>query len=124
MDTINIKGPEEYKLYFHTSMEGDVWHDGKGKPTPLDQPLVNHVDSISPQELWNSRSIRTSIHSKDNPHTGRGYNSTAVDKDTPNFNTPLAPQLRLQSICLSQMGSALRTHLSKTSWLTLTFPQI
>ena len=70
MDNINIKGPEEYRLYFHTSMEGNVWLDGKGKPIPLDQPLVNHVDSISPQELWNSRCTRTSIHPKDTPKKG------------------------------------------------------
>ena len=54
MANIDIKGPEDYNLYFHTSMEGNVKLDGKGKPIPLDQPLVNHVDS-------------NSIHSKDTP---------------------------------------------------------
>ena len=92
MDNINIKGPEEYKLYFHTSMEGNVWLDGKGKPIPLDQPSVNQVDSISQKELWNSRCTRKSIHPKDTPpRKGAAYNSTAVDKDTPKFNTSLGP---------------------------------
>ena len=67
MAKIDIKGPEDYKLYFHTSREGNIWLDGKGKPIPLDQPLVNHVDSISPIELWNSRCTRKSIHPKDTP---------------------------------------------------------
>ena len=92
MDNINIKGPKEYKLYFHTSMEGNVWLDGRGKPIPLDQLLVSHVDSISPKELWNSRCTRKSINPKDTPpRKGGAYNSTAVDKDTSNFNTSLIP---------------------------------
>ena len=92
MDNINIKGPSECKLYFHTTMEGYVWLDGKGKPIPPDQPLVNQVYSISPKELWNSRFIRKRIHPKDTPpRKGGAYNSTAVDKDTPNFNTSCSP---------------------------------
>ena len=92
MDNINIKGPEEYNLYFHTSREGNVWLDGKGKPIPLDQPLANQACTISPYDLWNARCTTTSIHPKDTPpRQGGAYNSTAVDKDTPNFNTPLAP---------------------------------
>ena len=67
MANLDIKGPEDYKLYFHTSMEGNVWLDGKGKPIPLDQPLVNQVDSISPTELWNSRCNRKSIHPQGHP---------------------------------------------------------
>ena len=63
-------------------MEGNVWLDGKGNPIPLDQPLVNHVDSISPTELWNSRCTRKSIHHKDTPpRKGVAYNSTTVDTD-------------------------------------------
>ena len=49
MTEINVKGPEDYKLYFQTLREGNVWLDGKGKPIPLDQPLVSYVDSISPK---------------------------------------------------------------------------
>ena len=92
MVNIDIKGPEDYKLYFHTSMKGNVWLDGKGEPIPLDQPLVNHVDSISPIELLKSRCTRKSIHPKDTlPRKGGTYNSTTVDIDAPHFNTPLAP---------------------------------
>ena len=39
MANTDIKGPEDYKLYFHTSREGNVWLDGKGKPILLDSPL-------------------------------------------------------------------------------------
>ena len=73
-------------------MEGNAWLDGKGKPIPLDQPLVNHVHSISPIELWNSRCARKNIHPKDTPpRKGGAYNSTIIDKDTTHFNTPLSP---------------------------------
>ena len=94
MYNINIKGPEEYKLYFHTSLEGNVWLDGKDKPIPLDKPLVNQACTISPYELWNGRCTTTSIHPKDTPlRQGVAYNSTEVDKDTPNFNIPLSPTM-------------------------------
>ena len=92
MDNINIKGPEVYNLCFHTSMEGNVWLDQKGKPISLDQPLANQACTISPYDLRNARCTRTSIHPKDTPpRQGGAYNSTAIDKDTPNFNTPLSP---------------------------------
>ena len=68
MANIDIKGPEDYKFYFHISMEGSVWLDRNGKPIPLDLPLVNQVDSISPTEFWNSRCTRKNIHPKDAPH--------------------------------------------------------
>ena len=65
---------------------------GRVNQSPLTKPLVSHVDSISPIELWYSRGTRKSIHSKDTPSRKSGaYNSTTVDKDTPHFNTPLAP---------------------------------
>ena len=88
MDNINIKGSEEYKLYFHTLMEGNVWLDGKGKPIPPDQPLVNQVDSFSPKELWNSRCTRNSIHPKDTPLEREGPTTVLQLIDTPNFITP------------------------------------
>ena len=61
MANLDIKGPEDYTLYLHASRKGNVWLDGNGKPIPLDQPLVSHVDSISPTKLWNSRFTK-SIH--------------------------------------------------------------
>ena len=67
MANIDIKGHEDYRLYFHRSREENVWLDGKGKPIPHDQTLVIHADSISPIELWNSRCTRKSIHPKDTP---------------------------------------------------------
>ena len=92
MANIGIKGPKDYKLYFQTSREGNVWLDGNGKQTPFDQPLVSHVVSISPIELWNSRCSRKGIHPKDTtPRKGGAYSSTTFDKDTPHFNTSLTP---------------------------------
>ena len=92
MANIDIKGPEDCKLYFHTSMEGHVCLDGNGKPIPLDQPFVNQVDFITPTELWNSRCTRKSIYPKDTPpRKGGAYNITTVDTDTPHFNTSLSP---------------------------------
>ena len=67
MAYIDNKGPENYKLYVHISREGNAWLDEKGKPIPLYQPLVSHVDFISPIELWNSRCTRKNIHPKDPP---------------------------------------------------------
>ena len=61
MANIDIKEPEDFKLYFHTSREENVWLDGKGKPICLDQPLVTHVDSIHLIELWNSRSLEKTL---------------------------------------------------------------
>ena len=92
MANIDIKGPEDYKLYFDTSMKGKVWLDGKGKPIPLHHPLVNQVEFISPTELWNSRCIRKSIHPEDTlPRKGGTYNSTTVHTDTPTSTPPSAP---------------------------------
>ena len=71
MDNINIKGPEEYKLYFHTSREGYIWLDGKCKPIPLDQPLVNQAVTISPKELRNSRSTEKASIPRTLPLEGR-----------------------------------------------------
>ena len=91
MANIDIKGPEDYELYFHISLEGNVWLDGKGKPICLDQPLDNHVDSISPTGLWNIRCTRKSIHPKDTPpRKGGAYNSTTVDRHSP-LQHPLSP---------------------------------
>ena len=69
MAEVNIKGPEDYKLYFHTSREGNVSLDGKGKPIPLDQTIASHVDSFSPIELLKSRCTTKSIHPKNMPQS-------------------------------------------------------
>ena len=92
MVKLDIKGPEDYKLHFNTLREGTVWLDGKGKPIPLDQLLVNHVVSISTKGLWSSRCSRKIIHLKDTPPRKEGaYNRTKVDKDTHYFTTPISP---------------------------------
>ena len=72
-------------------MEGNAWLDGKGKQIPLEQPLVNHVDSISLTEMWNSRCTRKGIHPKDTPLEREGPTIALQLIDTPHFNTPLAP---------------------------------
>ena len=92
MAEVNIKGPEDYKLYFYTSRKGNVWLDVKGKPIPLDQPLVSHVDSICQIELWNSRCARKNIHPRDTSKEREGPTiALQLIKTLPTSNTPLAP---------------------------------
>ena len=92
MANIDIKEPEYYKFYFHNSREGNVCLDGKDKPIPLDQPLVSHVDSISPIELWNSRCTRKSIHPKGTPLEREGPKiALQLIKAHPTSTTPLSP---------------------------------
>ena len=52
--------------------------------------LNNHIDCKHPIELWNGRSTRSGLHSKDTPpQRGEASNSTTIDKNTPPFNTAL-----------------------------------
>ena len=47
-----LDGPDDFKLYYHTNEEGHVWLDAKNSPILLTQPLVGHIDSKDPHELW------------------------------------------------------------------------
>ena len=63
----------------------------KGKPIPLDSLLNNHVDCKHPIELWNGKSTRSGLHSKDTPpQRGGASNSTTIDKNALAFNTSLS----------------------------------
>ena len=47
-----IKGPEDYKLFYHTDGVGNIWINGKRNPISRDNPLTGtQVDSISPLDL-------------------------------------------------------------------------
>ena len=94
MANIDIRGPGDYKWYFHTSRGGNVWLEGKGKPIPLDQPLVNHVDSISPIEFWNSRCTRKKTF---NPGT------LPLERDAPTI--ALLTLEKIDSLCLDHQRS-------------------
>ena len=88
-----IKGPEDYKLFFHTDGEGNIWLDGKRNPISRDNPLTEtQVDSIYPLDLWHGRNARSKIHSTEAP-TQRGgvINSTAVTHNLPPPNLPFSP---------------------------------
>ena len=39
LDIKDIKGPEDYKNYYHTNGLGDIWVDGKGHPIELTVPI-------------------------------------------------------------------------------------
>ena len=59
----DIKGSEDYKHYYHTDSSGNIWVDGKGLPIELAIPLHDqHVDTVSPESLWNGIQIRNQIH--------------------------------------------------------------
>ena len=77
---------------------------GRINQSPLDQPLVSHVGSISPIEWWNSRCTRKSIYPKDiPPRKGWAYNSTTVDRYTP-LQYPLSPIMETKIYVLQSHG--------------------
>ena len=52
LDIAGIKGPEDYKNYYHTNSLEDTWVDGKGHPIELTVPLQGQqVQSVSPETL-------------------------------------------------------------------------
>ena len=60
-DHFVIYGPEDYKLYYHMSLEGHIWLDAKNNPIPLNSQLVGHTESIKPHTYWQSRVTQTGI---------------------------------------------------------------
>ena len=92
MDQFKINGPQDYSKYFHTNSEGLVWVDGRGNQIPLNMDLSSHVDSKSPDDLWNNRKTRQGLHSKDLPAQGRGpTNSMATTQNIPPLTEPISP---------------------------------
>ena len=88
-----IKGPEDYKLFYHIDGEGNIWLDGKRNPISRDNPLTGtRVDSISPLEIWHGRNTSSKIHFTE-AHTQRGgvINRTAVTHNLPPPTYPSAP---------------------------------
>ena len=87
-----LDGPDDFKLYYHTNEEGHVWLDAKNSPILLTQPLVGHIDSKDPHELWHSKATRKGVYSSVTPpHTGGAVNSTAVTQQPPSHTDPTSP---------------------------------
>ena len=88
MDLQNIKGPQDYHKFYHTSCKGLVWLDGKGNAIPLSHMVGAPVEAINPTELWNSILTRSKVHRQNIPILGQGpTNSTAIDPNAPLMTT-------------------------------------
>ena len=96
LDIKDIKGPEDYKNYYHTNGLGDIWVDGKGHPIELSVPLQGQqVQSVSPETLWHGRQTRHMTHTDATIPTipMSATNSTMVNPGGPNTlgNIPVSP---------------------------------
>ena len=92
MDLHNIKGPQDYHKFYHTSSEGLVWLDGRGNPIPLSHMLGAHVEAIDPNDLWNLIQTRNKVHKHNIPIHGHSpSNSTTIDSNTPLMTPPPVP---------------------------------
>ena len=90
--TPKLDGPDDFKLYYHTNEEGHVWLNAKNSPILLTQPLVGHIDSKDPYELWHSRATRTGVYSSVTPpQPGGAVNSTAITQQPPSHTDPTSP---------------------------------
>ena len=58
MNTVGILTPDDYSKLYHTDKNGHIWVDGRGLPIPLTQTLINHVDLVTPDRLFNSMQTR------------------------------------------------------------------
>ena len=89
MDLHNIKGPQDYQKFYHTSSEGLVWINVWGIPIPLSHMLSAHVEAINLNDLWNLIQARNKVHKQNIPVHGHGpSNSTTIDSSTPLMTTP------------------------------------
>ena len=80
------------KLYYLTNDEGHVWLNAKNSPILLTEPLVGHIDSKDPQELWHSKvTWKGFFSSVTPPQTGGAVNSTAVTQQPPSHTDPTSP---------------------------------
>ena len=87
-----LDGPDDFKLYYHTNDEGHVWLNAKNSPILLTEPLVGHIDSKDPQELWHSKVTRKGFFSSVTPpQTGGAVNSTTVTQQPPSHTDPTSP---------------------------------
>ena len=88
-----LDDPDDFKLHYHTN-EGHVWLDAKNSQILLTQPLVGHIDSKDPHELWHSKATQKGVYSSVTPpppQTGGVVNSTAVTQQPPPHTDPTSP---------------------------------
>ena len=87
-----LDGPDDFKLYYHTNEESHVWLDAKNSPILLTQPLVRHIDSKDPHELWHSKATWKGVYSSVTPPiTGEAVSSTTVTQQPPSHTGPTSP---------------------------------
>ena len=87
-----LECPGDFKLYYNTNEEGHVWLDAKNSPILLTQPLVGHIDSKDPHELWHSKATWKGVYSSVTPPQTEGaVNSTAVTQQPPSHTDPTSP---------------------------------
>ena len=96
LDIKDIKGPEDYKNYYHSDSLEYIWVDVKGHPIDLTVPLEGQqVQSVSPETLWHGRQTRhmscTGATTLTIPMSVT--NSTMVNSGGPNTlgNIPVSP---------------------------------
>ena len=117
MDSHNIKGPQDYHKFYHTSSEGQVWLDGKGNPIALSHTLGGHVEAIDLNDLWNLIQTRNKVHKHSIKVHGHGpSNSTTIDSNTPLMTTPASPIVEHQVEMSQSDGS--RMEQLKNYWRT------
>ena len=97
----DIKGPEDYKHYYHTDGSGNIWVDVKGLPIELFILLQNqHIDM--PESLCSGRQTRNLMHTDVSiptfPANNHATNSTMINPEgvysvpkMPFDNEPVSP---------------------------------
>ena len=90
-----VKGPDDYQNHYHTTDDGKVWVDKKGKLIPLSKALTEQeklsCSTISPQDLWEARQTRHGIHAPIATETKKEMSSTKVDSSAGDPNLNLSP---------------------------------
>ena len=110
MDLHNIKRPQDYQKFYHSSPEDLVWLDGKGNPIPLSHMLGAHVEAIDLTDLWNLIQTRNKVHKHNIPVHGHGpSNSTTIESSTLLMTTPNSPIMEHHVEMSQPKGSSMAT---------------
>ena len=95
MDSQNLKGPQDYHKFYHTSTEGLIWLDGRGNPIPISHTLGTHIEAVDQNDLWNSIWTRNKVHTHAVPaHRSGPSNSTTINSNTHPMITPTGPIMK------------------------------
>ena len=68
MADTDIKGPEDYLKYFHSTIGGKIMLDEKDQPIPISDPKPKKEGKTAwPLDIWNSKVLRSKMTSNDSP---------------------------------------------------------